>query len=119
MQLINVRKLVLAVFTGIIMLFGIGAGHSLVSAKVISGHSMASMETSSQCQSFCPPVLLEQSKKIAVDENEVEPNPIPFWLDIKVAMPFVSYIVLFGSLGFIYKLRRPPDLHICFANIRQ
>lgn len=114
----NLTKLLLVAIAGLVVLFGSEAGHSLILTREITAPATSNVEINAQCQSICPLINITHSKRLSVAKDDTDPDPIPLFLDNYSLASLVSVVVLFGSLGFIYRLRKPPDLSVLFASLR-
>jgi hypothetical protein len=107
------RRQLLAVIVGVsslfTLLFGVGAGHSLLSASMMP--DMGKQMTQNQCQSSCTPQAnnVIDSQRTVINDKDIEPQPIePYYL----AFMGVGWSLVL-SLGFylLWYLRwKPPDL---------
>lgn len=115
MKQIRILSFITATFTALALFFGIGAGHSLISARSMHG---VEKEATTQCQSICPTVLNEKQKTPQVDEDDADPDPFPF-LSLDTSQ-YVStlYAVVISALILSFLRRRPPDLVALYANYR-
>lgn len=117
MKRIRLVGLGIALFASLTMVLGIGPGHTLLAQQSMS-HGIQAGESSVQCQSICPPLLNERHMGIAVQEEDADPDPLPFWAAEIDQLALLSYLVLFGALAYLFLQRRPPDLVVLYANIR-
>lgn len=101
--------LIIAIPTFLVLLFGVGAGHALLtsSAMSASGESV----TQSQCQSSClsQTNVVAPERKIEVDDKDIEPRPAePHYLAF-MGVGWSAFIVTAGFL--LWHLRwKPPDI---------
>lgn len=116
MKQTRILSFVIAIFTALALFFGIGPGHSLIAAQ--SAHSMPVQETTTQCQSICPPVLNEKQKTPQVDEDDADPDPFPFLSLDPSQYVATLYTVALSALMLSFLQRRPPDLVLLYANYR-
>lgn len=73
-----------------------------------NGSSM-SHDSMSNCQTACPPMLNEKQKTPQFDEDDTDPDPLPFTLLAPVLSKATIYAVLFSALALLFYQRRPPD----------
>lgn len=117
MKRTRIFSLIIALFAGLTILFGVGSGHSLLSQQSMS-HGSQTGETSAQCLTTCPPLLNQQQKASSEDKDEADPDPLPYWAAESDQLATLSYLVLFSALAFMFLQRRPPDLVVLYANRR-
>lgn len=117
MKRTRIFSLIIALLAGLTVLFGVGSGHSLLSQRSMS-HSSHAAETPAQCLSVCPPLLNQQQKVSSTDKDEADPDPLPYWAAESDQFAALSYLVLFSALAFRFLQRKPPDLVVLYANIR-
>lgn len=108
-------RYITATFTAMVLLFGIGAGHSLISAQ--SMHAVEK-EVANQCQSICPPLLNEKKKTPQAEEDDADPYPFPFLATNPSQYIVALYAVLISALTLSFLRRRPPDLVTLHVNYR-
>lgn len=104
-----------ATFTAIVLLFGISAGHLLISAQ--SMH-VVEKEAATQCQSVCPPLLNEKNKTPQIDKDDADPDPFPLLALALSQYTSTLYAVIISALTLSFLSRRPPDLVALYANYR-
>lgn len=101
--------LITAIPTFLVLLFGVGAGHALLTSSAMS--AMGEQMTQSQCQSSClsQTNVAAPERKIEVVDKDIEPQPAePYYL----AFMGVGWSTVILAAGFLlWHLRwRPPDI---------
>lgn len=94
----------------LVLLFGVGAGHALLTSSAMS--VMGEQMPQSQCQSSCisQTNVAAPERKIEVADKDIEPQPAePYYL----AFMGVGWSIVIIVAGFLlWHLRwRPPDLY--------
>lgn len=115
MKRIHIASFITAIFTALTLFFGIGAGHSLISAQ--SMHTVEK-EVANQCQSICPPVLNEKQRTPQFAEDDADPDPFPFLTIDPNQYVSILYAVAISVLSLSFLRRRPPDLVALYAKYR-
>lgn len=103
------------VFIALALLFGVGPGHSLLSAQPMHA---TEKETMAQCQSICPPILNEEQITARVEHDDAEPNPFPLQSLGSSQYTSILYAVVLSALTLSFLRRRPPDLAALYATYR-
>lgn len=104
-----------ASITALVLFFGVGPMHSLFSSWTM--HS-TQREPTIQCQSICPNVLNEKQKTPQVDEDDADPDPLPFQALPIARYATLLYAVLMSALALQFLQRRPPDLLVRHGLLR-
>lgn len=73
-----------------------------------NGSSM-SHDNMANCQTACPPLLNEKQKAPQFDEDDADPDPLPFTLLAPLLSQTTIYAVLFSALVLLFYQRIPPD----------
>ncbi|MBA3758036.1 hypothetical protein H0X10_00160 [Candidatus Saccharibacteria bacterium] len=117
MKHLSLTSLIIGVLASLGMLFGTGSGHALLTQSSPS-HGMDGGESSKQCQSICPPVLSEKQRNPTIQEDDTDPNPLPFWSLPLPRHTSLIYAVAMIALALAFLRRRPPDLVAIYGNWR-
>lgn len=115
MKQIRVYGLITSVFTALALLFGISAGHLLISSGSI--HALEK-EATAQCQPICPPLLNEKQKTPQANEDNADPDQFAFLSLASSQFVLTPYIIAISALILSFLRRRPPDLVALYANYR-
>ncbi len=92
------------------LLFGIGAGHALVTASATP--NMGKQMPPGQCQSSCTPQAntVIDSQKTIIEDKDIDPLPAePYYLAF-MGVGW-SLVLLFGAFLLRHLQWRPPDLY--------
>ncbi len=115
MNKLRITSMLTAALTGLVVLLGVGSGHSLLSQAVQAHHTGESM---SRCQTICPP-LLQQSQQVSIkDEDDDDPEPLPFTAVNISQIASLAYSVALAALLLLFWQRKPPDLVLLGSNWR-
>lgn len=110
MKRLHLIRILAAIPTFFVLLFGIGAGHALLTSTAMS--AMDKQMAQNQCQSSClsQTNVAAPERKIEIDDKDIEPQPAePYYL----AFMGVGWsLVLLLSIYLLRHLHwRPPDLY--------
>lgn len=117
MKRFRLMSFFIASFAGLTMLLGMGPGHGLLSQPSMA-HDAKTGETAKHCQAVCPPLLGENQKTPGVQEDDADPDPLPFATLPTERFIALTYLVAFLALAWLLLQRRPPDLVIQYSNFR-
>lgn len=100
----------LGIATFFTLLFGVGAGHSLLSSSVMS--DMGKQMSLNQCQSSCTSQspLATPGQKSEVDEKDIEPLPAETHY-LTAGVGWTTTITVAAAYLFRYLRWQPPDLY--------
>jgi hypothetical protein len=105
-------KLFAVLSASLALFFGLGVGHALASATIMSDMDMNQMG-GGQCQSSC--TLQSQSIAVrpgaAVDEQNIDPQPAEPYYAAFIGVGWVLVVTVAAAYLFKYLRWRPPDIY--------
>ena len=117
MGLTRAKKIFMTVSIGLVMLFGIGAGHSLFMQQ-FSSHNGMKMSHETPCQSVCSTATNQKPESPEVEKDEDDSNPIySVLLDNRLVANY-TYALGLAVLLWAFLRQRPPDIIIQYNKLR-
>lgn len=112
----KLHRVLITLATGMILVLGVGAGHSLLMQQTMP-HESTKMSHSNQCQSVCAP-MVNGKQQPQVDEDDNDPYPSPAILQNQIILTNFSYSLALAVLLWAFLKRRPPDLILEYGKFR-
>ncbi len=113
----KLHKLLLALATGLVLVLGVGAGHSLLMQQTMPHDSMK-MSHNNPCQSVCAPMVNGKQQQPQIEEEDNDPYPAFAILKNQLVLTNFAYSLAFAVLFWAYLKRRPPDLILEYGKFR-
>ena len=107
----------MALATGLILVLGIGAGHSLLMQQAKS-HEGMKMNHNNPCQSICTPMVNGKQQQPQIKEEDNDPYPAFAILQNQLLLTNFTYSLALAVLMWAFLKRRPPDLILEYGKFR-